>query len=180
MTTRVRAISVLVVLLGSVTTAVAGTPLEISVEPVTLLDAGKIAGCGLKATARADDATTIGEVIAFRSGDVTVFSVRARAVDGAGNAMRPSHIRLTTASHDTRTLFPAPRPHSDGQIETRAHLAGFTGSSFAQELMVMGGRFEVRREDQSTLTFDLPLPMPHTVRQAYLNCAGDLFRPEDE
>jgi len=44
----------------------------------------------------------------------------------------------------------------------------------------MGGRFEVRREDQSTLTFDLPLPMPHTVRQAYLNCAGDLFRPEDE
>jgi len=57
-------------------------------------------------------------------------------------------------------------------------LDGFLGSSFAQELMVMGGRFEIVTTAGETIAFDLPRPMPHRVRQAYLNCAGDLFRPE--
>jgi hypothetical protein len=46
--------------------------------------------------------------------------------------------------------------------------------------MVTDGRFEIATSDGQTTTYDLPRPMPHRVRQAYLNCAGDLFRPEDE
>ena len=41
-------------------------------------------------------------------------------------------------------------------------------------------RNEIELNDGRTVAYDLPQPMPHRVRQAYLNCAGDLFRPEDE
>jgi hypothetical protein len=153
---------------------------EVRVEPVTLMAEGRIAGCGL-ASAHADtDGTVIGEVLAFREGARTVFSIRARTADLSAGQPAFAGVRLTTASHDTAVLFPAPTVSAEGIVETRAALEGFAGSSFAQELMVMGGRFEMRRPDGRVIAYDLPRPIPHGVRQAYLNCAGDLFRPEDE
>lgn len=160
--------------------AASGGPPEVTVEPVTLLSDGRIAGCGMKATARTSASSIISEVIAFRENDRTVFSVRARPAEGGFNGTPWRHLRLTTATHDTRNLFPQPQSNTQGYIETRAHLPGFTGSSFAQELLVTGGRFEITAADQSLFAFDLPHPVPHGVRQAYLNCAGDLFRPEHE
>lgn len=144
-----------------------------SVEPLTLLENGKIAGCGMASST----ASAIGEVIAFRQGDDTAFAIRARTTAGSAAV---TNVRFATASHDSKTLFPPPAPIGDGLIETRTVLEGFTGPSFAQELMVMGGRFEITTADGQTIAYDLPRPMPHRVRQAYLNCAGDLFRPEDE
>ena len=149
---------------------------SVMVEPVTLLENGEIAGCGFVSSATVDGAAAIGEVIAFREGDVTAFAVRARP---GGNTAPITTVRLTTASHDTAKLFPPATSLPHGAVETRAVLEGFTGSSFAQELMVMGGRFEVIATDGKTITYDLPRPMPHGIRQAYLNCAGDLFRPVD-
>ncbi|MBY0225447.1 MAG: hypothetical protein K2Q28_06540 [Hyphomicrobium sp.] len=143
------------------------------VEPLTLLENGKIAGCGMMSSS----ARVIGEVIAFRQGTDTSFAIRARPVSGSSAV---TSVRFTTASHDSASLFPASTPIGDGIVETRAVLQGFTGPSFAQELMVMGGRFEIATVDGHTISYDLPRPMPHRVRQAYLNCAGDLFRPEDE
>ncbi len=144
-----------------------------TVEPLTLLEDGKIAGCGMTSSS----ASVIGEVIAFRSGNETAFAIRARPAPGASAV---KSVRFATASHDSASLFPAPAPIDDGIVEARTVLEGFTGPSFAQELMVMGGRFEIATVDGQTIAFDLPRPMPHRVRQAYLNCAGDLFRPEDE
>ena len=150
---------------------------QVSVSPLTLLEDGKVAGCGLSSSARTAETTAIGEVIAFREGDVTAFAVRARTAPEAGPV---TAVRLTTASHDTAAVFPKPHLLPGGILETRKVLEGFSGSSFAQELMVMGGRFEVIFGNGQSFAYDLPRPMPHAVRQAYLNCAGDLFRPEDE
>lgn len=145
------------------------------VEPVTLLERGEIAGCGLTSTFTGGIGSAIGEVIAFRDGDRTAFAVRARP-GSIGGAIKS--VRLVTASHDTAALFPPSKSIENGLVETRTVLEGFTGSSFAQEVMVMGGRFEIITATGQTLTYDLPRPMPHRVRQAYLNCAGDLFRPD--
>lgn len=143
------------------------------VEPLTLLENGKIAGCGMTSSS----ASVIGEVIAFRDGNQTAFAIRARPAPGSSAV---KSVRFATASHDSASLFPASAPIDDGIVESRTVLEGFTGPSFAQELMVMGGRFQIATVDGQTIAYDLPRPMPHRVRQAYLNCAGDLFRPEDE
>ena len=144
-----------------------------NVEPLTLLENGKVAGCGVMSSS----AMAIGEVIAFREGNDTAFAIRARSTPGSSAV---TSVRFATASHDSANLFPASAAIGDGIVEARSVLEGFTGPSFAQELMVMGGRFEITTVDGRTIAYDLPRPMPHRVRQAYLNCAGDLFRPEDE
>jgi hypothetical protein len=149
----------------------------VSVEPVVLLQDGRISGCGLSSTAELTGVRVIGEVIAFRDGEQTAFAVRARASEGAAHV---KSVRLATASHDTLTLFPPPSPLAPGGVETRAILEGLPGSLFAQELLVTGGRFQIDFDDGQTLSFDLPRPMPHSIRQSYLNCAGDLFRPEGQ
>jgi hypothetical protein len=143
------------------------------VEPLTLLENGKIAGCGMMSSS----ARVIGEVIAFRQGNDTAFAIRARPIPGSSAV---KSVRFATASHDSAALFPVSAPIGDGIVEARTVLQGFTGPSFAQELMVMGGRFEITTTDGDTIAYELPRPMPHRIRQAYLNCAGDLFRPEDE
>lgn len=164
----------LLLALTSLPIAAARAEPAVTVEPVTLLKDGEIAGCGLTSSSNGA-ASAIGEVIAFRDGDRTAFAVRARP--GANGGAIKS-VRLATASHDTGTLFPPTQQFEKGLVETRTVLEGFTGSSFAQELMVMGGRFEIVTTAGETIAYDLPRPMPHRVRQAYLNCAGDLFRPE--
>lgn len=150
---------------------------QVAVAPLTLLENGEVAGCGLTSTAHTPEAKAIGEVVAFRDGNATAFAVRARP---DASSARIVGVRLITATHDTASDFPPIRTLDGGLIETRAVLVGFDGSRFAQALMVTGGRFEITLNDGSALAYDLPRPMPHSVRQAYLNCAGDLFRPEVE
>ncbi|OYW54627.1 MAG: hypothetical protein B7Y80_06195 [Hyphomicrobium sp. 32-62-53] len=161
--------------LAMVPTSLASAEPLVTVDPVTLLENGEIAGCGLTSTVTSGKASAIGEMIAFRDGDRTAFAVRARP-NASSDAIKS--VRLATASHDTAVLFPPSKLLGDGLVETRTVLEGFAGSSFAQELMVMGGRFEFVTTNGNTIAYDLPRPMPHRVRQAYLNCAGDLFRPE--
>jgi hypothetical protein len=162
--------------LAMVPTSWASAEPLVTVDPVTLLEAGEIAGCGLTSTVTGGTSSVIGEMIAFRDGDRTAFAVRARPSTADGEAIKS--VRLATASHDSAVLFPPSKLLGDGIVETRTVLEGFSGSSFAQELMVMGGRFEIVTTAGETIAYDLPRPMPHRVRQAYLNCAGDLFRPE--
>ncbi|MGE5266572.1 MAG: hypothetical protein ACM3L9_04315 [Deltaproteobacteria bacterium] len=150
---------------------------EITVAPLTLLEDGEVAGCGLTSSSRSPETLALGEVIAFREGEATAFAVRARTVPAT---VEVTGVRLITASHDTAADFPKARMLGGGLIETRTVLEGFAGSRFAQSLMVTGGRFEITLSDGKTVAYDLPRPMPHAVRQAYLNCAGDLFRPEIE
>lgn len=150
---------------------------DVAVSPLTLLENGNVAGCGLSSTVRTPQNTAIADVIAFRDGNATAFAVRARTQSDTPQAVG---VRLITATHDTASDFPSVRPIDGGLVETRTVLEGFDGSSFAQALMVTGGRFEITLSGGMTLAYDLPRPMPHGVRQAYLNCAGDLFRPETE
>lgn len=155
----------------------AGAGGDITVAPLTLLENGEVAGCGLTSSTRSPKPRAVGEVIAFRDGNDTAFAVRARIDPGPAKI---TSVRLVTATHDTAADFPEVRTLDGGMIETRKVLEGFAGASFAQALMVTGGRFEITMSGGRTVVYDLPSPMPHTVRQAYLNCAGDLFRPDTE
>jgi hypothetical protein len=174
-----RLIAVLLMAFAMAGARTAGAEPVTNLEPLTLLENGQIAGCGLSATGSEAEGSAIAEVIAFRDGNETAFAVRARSGPNSASTNAQS-IRLVTATHDTAVLFPRPRRIAGGIVETRRVLQGFTGPSFAQELMVTGGRFEITGADGAVLALDLPRPMPHRVRQAYLTCAGDLFRPEPE
>lgn len=48
-----------------------------------------------------------------------------------------------------------------------------------QRLFVGGGTLRIALEGQPTLSVTLQRPMAGDLSRAYLNCAGDLFRPED-
>lgn len=48
-----------------------------------------------------------------------------------------------------------------------------------QRLFVTGGTLRIRQPDRPTISVTLQRPLPRGLSQAYLNCAGDLFRPED-
>jgi hypothetical protein len=149
------------------------------VEPLTLLQDRQIAGCGFRASVPLDGQTVSASVTAFRDGLETVFVVAANWPDASGAPLALDTFRLVTSSHDTAKDFPKPAVVASGNFETRARLEGFSGASFIQGIMVGGGTFELRDTNDRTATIALPAPMPQNVRGAYLNCAGDLFRPED-
>ena len=81
-----------------------------NVEPLTLLENGKIAGCGMMSSS----AMVIGEVIAFREGNDTAFAIRARSTPGSSAV---TSVRFATASHDSANLFPASAAIGDGIVE---------------------------------------------------------------
>lgn len=159
-------------------------------EPVTLMEGNRIMGCGVMARqAAGGKGPRRGEVLLMRKGEATEFVVRVdpgplhpdASTAARNGAQAPVAARLATASYDSRQLFPPPRMMDGGFMETRAALGSDTGALFMQDLLVSGGTFSIEvAGGEAPRTLAMPGPMPHSVRQAYLMCAGDLFRPEDE
>jgi hypothetical protein len=145
------------------------------VEPLVLVEAGNPVLCGYVYTHR-DDGVSLRVEKGVRGGGVfTAVEVR-----GAGLA------RLTTASFDSdRDLQPSAQlaegsVRSEGDLEERD-----AGGLLFAELAVTGGTLQVARrgaEDAQGLPawirYMLPAPLPRGVSAMYLNCAGDLIRPE--
>lgn len=151
----------------------------VTVEPLTLFQDQQIAGCGFRASIPVDGQTVTASVTAYRDGLETVFAVSAHWPDTSGAPLTLDTLRLVTSSHDTTKDFPKPAAVASGLFEMRARLEGFSGASFVQGMMVGGGTFEVAAKGGRTVSIALPSPMPQNIRAAYLNCAGDLFRPEN-
>ena len=147
-----------------------------AIEPLMLLEGARIAACGVRIAPDAGrHPIAAAEMRISRAGDTTLFTFSLTATAGMSVAL--SGVTLTTASYSTVELFPPPQPASSGRLETRTQLDAFTGADLMRELLVSGGRITAMSADGAAHDLPVDPPIPHGVRQAYLNCAGDLVRP---
>ncbi len=150
--------------------------LAVQVEPVVLLKGSEIAACGLQFVDLDTSAPLArAEVLVSRADNTTRFTITGfPSPEFSGDLAR---IALTTVTYDTRDLFPDPIPTEGGAITTSTTLEPFAGGDLMRELMVSGGKVEIETRAGLTQSVAIPAPVPHGIRQAYLNCSGDLVRP---
>lgn len=160
------------------TIAQADDPLALRAGPVVELDAsGGVAGCGVRFVPEgADDVSAIA-LVARKSAAGVMFHLEAIVTDRPG-LIAPRTITLLTASHDTRALTAIERREPD-RIAFAGPLPGDEGAGLVRELMVSGGTIEVVSDGVPPRRLSVPGPLPHLVRASYLNCAGDLYRPDE-
>jgi hypothetical protein len=105
----------------------------------------------------------------------------ALTVTAPGNTeLAIGNVWLKTANWSTQQLLSPAQHNAFGVLEARGTTDASEGAQFMQELMVSGGDFGLVLEGgipEVRLKMSLPGPVPHTVRAAYLNCAGDLVGP---
>lgn len=152
----------------------------VTIAPVVLTDAGKLAGCGLSADYRTRGHDLTIAVVALRDQTATRFLIEARRANTGQSDSRPVGLALQTETLDSTEAFPPPSPAADGALATSQRLDTVIGAMFIQSVMVGGASVDVEMSGGDKLTLSLPGPMPQLVRASYLNCAGDLFRPEGE
>lgn len=152
---------------------------NVIVSPLTLISYGQIVACGLKIkTSAVYDRITAEVKVQHKSGQ-NIFSVRIGYEDREKNKDL-SDLALKTTSVDTRNYFSKPSFDEEKFLFVSAALDENTGAKFIQELFVLGGEFFVTKNEGINFSFALPRPIPHSIRQAYLSCAGDLIGPENE
>lgn len=145
------------------------------IEPVVLFERGELSACGLRA--RVEDAgdLLVVSLVAYKSGPVLRFRLEARRPEGTSGPP-PVAVSLATTGYDTTRLLRDVAPEA-GVAAAEAPLEGLDGGGLMRELMVSGGRVRMQLQDGATREVLLAGPMTQAVRAAYLNCAGDLFRP---
>lgn len=142
------------------------------VLPLSGLDAGEVRQCGVRAISGTGADQLIIDIALERFGAAADFVVRASATkahsaDLSDVWLMPRTVALASMSKPART--------PDG-LERRAPASDEKVTAFIHELMLRGTRIAVVMA-QRDVTIDLPGPLSASVRAAYLNCAGDLYRP---
>lgn len=150
------------------------------VRPVVLTDEGALVGCGLAADYRTKGQEMTISVVGLRDQTATRFMIEARPSKSGQGAAKPASLVLRTGTLDSSSLFPPPSETAGQSLVTSARLEPVTGARFIQSVMVAGADVDVALASGDALALALPGPMPQLVRASYLNCAGDLFRPEGE
>ncbi len=140
------------------------------VLPLSGLDAGEVRQCGIRAISGEGANQLIIDIALERSGVATDLVVRAT---GAANSAIED-VRLETRTVQLEQLL-ARRATRRG-IERRMSASDAKVTAFIHELMLRGTR-AVAVIAQRDIAIDVPGPLSASVRAAYLNCAGDLYRP---
>lgn len=146
--------------------------------PVIELSGQDIALCGVRGTVTLPEGRVAIEV-AIRKLDGpaegTEFRVSAKLVGKVGNG--PAGLSVRTATSGTTADFAA-QPDYPGGVTLTGQLPPTEGAMFMQQLMVSGARAMLTYKGSAKpVEVTIPGPAPQSVRAAYLNCAGDLFRP---
>ena len=175
--------------------AVAAVGAVWQVSPLVVVEAGNPVLCGYHYTHISGLELRVEKgVRAVANGEPVVFT----ALDVVGAAAA----RLQTRSFDSDQLLP-PVAAETGRVRREADLQTVdAGGALFAELGVSGGRLQVSLPPLSGstrdnvahdagaqtaagseapgrwITFDLPAPLPRGVTATYLNCAGDLIRPD--
>lgn len=152
---------------------------HVTVSPLTLISYGQIVACGVKFKTSPLHEKISAEVKVEHKGDKNIFSVRASYEDREKNKTLLD-LSLKTASVDTKHSFSKASFDGEEFLSVSAALDDATGAKFIQELLVMGGEFSIRKKGDNIITFSVPRPLSHSIRQAYLSCAGDLIGPGSE
>lgn len=164
--------------------AAAGDSAE-RVEPVVLIDdQGTINACGVRAVAGEGHAATVFELLVRRAGDAAILAVRGRCGsvgDNGADGASPAPNLATSGGDSISLMQDAELTGLGGGISELAAPATDDGiAMMIQRLMIGGGKFSCSPAGPGSVALVIPGPLPNQVRAAYLNCAGDLFRPEDE
>lgn len=148
---------------------------QTGVEPVVRLKDGNIRACGVRATFSGGSAAPIFELIVRRRGSATFLELRA---DCGTEPDRPRRPVLKTRTVSTGDLLNGKAYQLKDFIVLSAPATSDKVAMLIQELMIGGGSFSCFESfgKQHTLSG----PLPNQTRAAYLNCAGDLFRPEEQ
>lgn len=152
---------------------------NVIVSPLTLISYGQIAACGVKIKTGSLYEKISTEVKVEHKGGKNIFSIRAGYDDREKNKTL-AELSLKTLSVETRNSFSKASFDDEGFLFTSAALDDGTGAKFIQELLVTGGEFSIRKKDGNIISFSIPRPVSHSIRQAYLSCAGDLIGPGPE
>ncbi len=158
---------------------------QTTVEPVVLVsEAGAIKACGVRAVFKATGEEKRFELLVRREGNATILALRGpcnRLVNSPeGGFEIPT---LDTANYGSTDVMQEKRFQSiEGLNELSAPATDDNIALLIQELMIGGGTFACRFEgkERAEQSYRLSGPLPNQVRAAYLNCSGDLFRPEEE
>lgn len=146
--------------------------------PVVTLDGRKaVNACGVQITVLRDEEPLVaGELVVTREGEGTRTTWCS--------APRARHLAKPTTGKAILEVRGAQRLEAPIALPSAAPSAGCTtlenpSSLLFQRLLVGGGTLRIAREGRPTLSITLPRPLPGALSRAYLQCAGDLFRPED-
>lgn len=94
---------------------------------------------------------------------------------GRVEGRRISSLSIETASVKDGDLFGISNALQDGSIEREADPNQADATALIQQFFVSGASIQFHFLNGETLRLQLDGTSPNSVRQAYLNCAGDLF-----
>lgn len=150
-----------------------------ALAPVVQLSDGDIALCGVRGEADFGAARIAVEVAIRKApGDADRSEFRISAAPTSGKTT----VAITGLSVRTAGLAPTEAFKSERDVSGALTLTGALpptdGAMFMQQLLVGGGTATLAiNGDPASIDIAIPGPAPQSVRAAYLNCAGDLFRP---
>lgn len=139
------------------------------------LENGTVRQCGVRVVVSLDDGDLAAEIALERRGRFTDLVVRATLGEGGSGARALADFRIEPRTAE----LPGMPPHdtSGGLVERRSAAADPRITAVIQELMIAGAVLVATRADGNSERIDIKGPLPASVRAAYLNCAGDLYRP---
>lgn len=152
---------------------------RVTVSPLILISYGKIVACGVKVSTGPLYENITAEIKVQHKDGRNIFSVHAGYQDPEKNK-NLEDLSLKTTSIDTSNSFSKATFDEGGFLHQQAALDDSAGARFIQELLVMGGNFLITKKGGKSFSISLPKPISHSIRQAYLSCAGDLIGPETD
>jgi hypothetical protein len=148
-----------------------------SVEPLVLIDGERIVVCGAAATFDVGGGTASLSVALERKEQGADLVVRGRWREADGKPLLIERLTLATASTKASEVVSRRAAEPDGTLALSGPAASPSVTILIQEFMVSGARATFESAGREPLAFIIPGPLPQSTRAAYLNCAGDLYRP---
>ena len=149
-----------------------------AMRPVMTVNDGEITACGIAIDLTADGQSF--ELILANekasAGKVTKLTVRPSSGNTEPAEARIKSASLQTLDHSTADALDVVSDPEDGDFQARAIGKNDAFGSLFQQLLVGGGRVTITSSTKEHV-WKITGPAAHSVRQAYLMCAGDLYRP---
>lgn len=161
--------------------AIAAEAATTVVETVALVADGQISGCAVHARfdAGGDSANIRFALLKDASQAAgTRFALSAAVAGADGRKQNIETLSLTTSSASTAATFSQPVAGSEGSFSVSGTFGDLQGGSVMRDLMLSGADIHISVKDRPPLILKIIGPLSASARAGYLQCAGDLFRPE--
>lgn len=155
--------------------SVSGAPAEVLVLPLAGLEDGQVRQCGVRVVAGLEGAELTADIALERRGRFADLALRGSVRNHGGPANTLADLRLEPRHAELPDM--PPHDASGGQVERRSAASDPRVTAFIQDLMLAGVVIVATRVDGTLERIAIQGPLSASVRAAYLNCAGDLYRP---